>query len=271
MLRIRSKRISTALTVTAAGDVVVSATESANIQALTIGGAIAAGVGSDGGVGVAGAGAGSQNTVANVIQAYIQDGAAVAAQGGTVTLSAVDNSTVTANGGGIGIAVGFGESAGLARRSEFLRPTMISKTRSCRSSIIRPSVRWPTQEGPVTLSATEAATIQALTIAGAGGVGAGEAGVGVGARGPVPVIRLKTASRHTSKTEQPSRPAAAMSRSRLRITPGLRPTAAASALASPEALRQEWPRRSASAMPRTTLKTRSNRSSIARASLPRLA
>ena len=70
----------------------------------------------------AGAGAWSDNTVENDIEAYIQNNATVTASGGNITVTAADNPTITANGGGVGIAVGAagGAGKGLPRMSPAL-------------------------------------------------------------------------------------------------------------------------------------------------------
>src|SRR5262249_36469711 len=108
--------------VTAAGNVELSATETAVITTLAIGGAISAAIGEGGGGAIAVAGSESDNTIKNKVWAYIKNsrasGSTVVSAGtggaGHVTLSATDSSTITANGGGAGIAVAGGAGGGVS-------------------------------------------------------------------------------------------------------------------------------------------------------------
>ena len=96
------------------GDVTVTATETATIDAWTIGGAV--GVGSSGGadgLGLGAAGAGSGNTVMNHVYAYIQGNSNVTTNShGDVVLMANDTSSIEAIAGGLGVGVGVGAGAG---------------------------------------------------------------------------------------------------------------------------------------------------------------
>ncbi len=95
------------------GTVSLTATETATIKALTIGGAVAVGASGGGnGVGIGAAGAGSGNTVKDSTKAYIQSSTITTTTSGNILLAATDISTVTANGGGVGIAVGAGSTNG---------------------------------------------------------------------------------------------------------------------------------------------------------------
>src|SRR5262249_8636676 len=89
------------------GSVTIESSETATIQALTIGGPLAVGpAGGATGVGVGAAGAGSGNTIKNHVEAYAQNGAEVSAPAGQITLSAIDIPTIIANAGGVGIGIG---------------------------------------------------------------------------------------------------------------------------------------------------------------------
>ena len=165
--------------VTAATGVTLSATEMATITALTIGGAIAAGVGGGAGVGVGGAGAGSANTVKDTVEAVITNGSTVLTTGGNVGLTATDTAMITANGGGVGIAlgvgvVGVGVSAGVGYANNDIEDQV-------RAFIDGSSV---TAAGAVNVSATEKATIQSFTIGGAvSAAGGGIVGVALAGAG----------------------------------------------------------------------------------------
>ncbi len=168
--------------VTAAAGVSLGANETATIQALTIGGAVAVAAGSGSSTAVAGAGAGSGNTVANDVEAYIASSPDVTSQAGGVSISSVDNTSATANGGGVGIAVGAAPSdsglavtIGISAATNKVTNQVLAYIASSRVSAA----------GNVDLSATEKANIQALSIGGAISVGAsgGGDGAGVGAAG----------------------------------------------------------------------------------------
>src|SRR5207253_1270111 len=88
------------------GNVELTTSETGTIDALTIGGAVAVGGGGANGVGVGLAGAGSGNTVKNSVLSYIQNNSSVTiTTSGSLNVSATDISHITANAGGIGIAV----------------------------------------------------------------------------------------------------------------------------------------------------------------------
>jgi hypothetical protein len=165
-----------------AGNVAVSAKETATIKALTIGGAVAVGASGGGnGVGIGGAGAGSGNTVKNSVLAYIQANSTITTTAsGDVLIQATDTSAITADGGGVGIAVGaasgngVGVSLGVAFADNDIENTVKAYIDSSKV----------TSAGAVTLAASETATISALTIGGAVAVGAGGGnGVGVAVAG----------------------------------------------------------------------------------------
>ena len=95
----------------AAHDVSLSANETATIENLTIGGSVGGSAGGGGGLGIGAAGAFSANTVKNVVQADVKDGAVISTTtSGDVQISATDNSSITANAGGV--AIGFTAGGG---------------------------------------------------------------------------------------------------------------------------------------------------------------
>src|SRR5262249_52148376 len=104
-------------TVAAAGDVTLSAGSSATINAMAIGGA-GAGAGTSGGGltgAVAGAGAGTINTIKQTITASIQGGSDVTTGGqGSVVVTATDATQITADAGGVAIAVAVGQGSNVA-------------------------------------------------------------------------------------------------------------------------------------------------------------
>ena len=172
-------------TVTAGGGVTVAAVETATITALTIGGSVAVGASTGGGnaTGVALAGAGSGNTVRDDTEAYVSAGSQVTADTGAVTITSTDTSTVVANGGGVGIAVGGSASGNGVGVTVGISAAMNDVENQVLAYVDGSTVNAPA--GGITLSATETATIMALTIGGAlaaGGSGGGN-GVGVGGAG----------------------------------------------------------------------------------------
>ncbi|HEV8062517.1 MAG TPA: hypothetical protein VGP68_21740, partial [Gemmataceae bacterium] len=100
--------------VTGAGGVNVNAMSTAKIWVLTIAGSFAGSGGEGGGVAFAGAGAGSGNTIHDSVEALISGASNVQTTGGAVTLSAMDNSTIIADGGGVSLAGAFGQGGGAA-------------------------------------------------------------------------------------------------------------------------------------------------------------
>ncbi len=173
--------ISNATVTATGGNATLTATETAIIQALTIGGAVGVGAGGSSGVGVGAAGAGSGNTIKNWVEAYIQSGSQVTTLGsGNITLTALDGSTITANGGGVGIGVGAGGSAGVG--ASLGVAIAINDIENHVLAFV--STSQTIAAGAVSLSATETGGIQALSIGGAVAVGGGgSAGVGVAAAG----------------------------------------------------------------------------------------
>ena len=119
-------------------------------------------------------------TPATAISATGGAAATVTAQTGAVMLSAADGSMITANGGGVGLAVGGGggNGAGVAIGISAARNLVQNSVEAYADGYT------VTAKTGASLSATENATIQALTIGGAvGGGGGGGAGVGIGAAG----------------------------------------------------------------------------------------
>src|SRR5262249_39002454 len=92
------------------GDVTVSATSSAIIDAVSMAGSLAAARGANTTLAFSLAGAFSFNTIGLTVEADIVDHAVIHATAGSVKLTANDYSEVTANGGGIALA--FAQSTG---------------------------------------------------------------------------------------------------------------------------------------------------------------
>lgn len=98
--------------VAAGGAVSLIATSTAYIEAITVAGGV--GVGS-GVIVFAGAGAGSQNTVDNTTKAIISGGSNVTSGNGqAVRLTATDDSTINADGGGLALGFNGGKDGGVA-------------------------------------------------------------------------------------------------------------------------------------------------------------
>ena len=151
-------------TITSASDLTFSATETAIIQALTIGGAVGVGAGSEDGVGVAAAGAGSNNTIKNHVEAYAQNGATLTSNSGAVELLATDTSQIIANAGGVGIAVGVGSENGVG-----VTLGISAATNDIENSVLAyaQDATLMATNGSITLAVRETASVQSLTIGGA--------------------------------------------------------------------------------------------------------
>ncbi|MEL6230954.1 MAG: DUF4347 domain-containing protein, partial [Cyanobacteria bacterium J06627_3] len=103
-----------ATTVRAHQDLTVTALANSDIDALNIGvGAAVGGSVGNGGVGLAGAGIGSFNTLSNTVTALIQGGADATSETQSVRLTATDTSIIKADGGAGSLALGAGSSAGI--------------------------------------------------------------------------------------------------------------------------------------------------------------
>ncbi len=101
--------------VSAAGPVVVSASSTATINSLAIGGAFTGSKGQGVSVAVAGSGAGTYSTVQQTIFASIQDGSSVTTtSSGSVSVSATDSSSILADAGGVSISVAYGNGTSVS-------------------------------------------------------------------------------------------------------------------------------------------------------------
>ena len=166
-------------TISSAADVVVEATSTTHIEAVTIAGALTGGGGGPSAgtvIAISAAGAGSGNDVSNVIEAAIRDaiatpGPAIVAAGG-VRVSAIDDSTITADAGGFAIALVwsaqgsfFSLAIGLSAAKNDIANTI---TATIANSTVRAGGRLDAGSSfdGVVVEATSTATIDALTIAG---------------------------------------------------------------------------------------------------------
>ena len=166
----------------AAGNIELSANESASISAMTIGGTLAGSGGAGGGFSAAAAGAGSGNTVNNTVQTYIANNSVVTKTGGgAVKLTATDSSSIIAVAGSLALS-GAGGAGGGAAGSLGVSSATNSIGNQVKSYIDLSKV---SSSGSIELTATETGTISAWTIggalAGAGGAGGGGAASMAGA------------------------------------------------------------------------------------------
>ena len=169
-------------TVTAAGNnIELSASETASIYAVTIGGAFAGAGGTAGGAAAALAGAGSGNTIKNNVWAYVANNSAVTTTTtGSVKLTATDSSTISSIAGGLagagsgGAGGGVSGSLGAAAATNTIQNQVKAYVDSSKV----------TSAGTVELTATETGTIATLSIgaavAAAGGSGGGFGGSAAG-------------------------------------------------------------------------------------------
>ncbi len=168
--------------VTSAGMVQIAATEQASIFTVTIGGAVSLGLGVGEllgvGIGLAVAGSDSSSNIADNIDAYVSDGSTVTA-GGSVSIDATDNSSITAGGGGIAVAVGIGAgvfAGGLAFAAGFAVATNNIQN-SVLAYVSDSSVS--ATDNNVSVAAVETSSMTAVTVGGAVSIGVG-AGIGAG-------------------------------------------------------------------------------------------
>ena len=88
-----------------------SALEDATITAITVGGALAIGVGKQVGVAVAAGGAGSGNRISNTVEAAVTGASTITSSGGGVSLTAEDDSHITAVSVGAALALSSGQAS----------------------------------------------------------------------------------------------------------------------------------------------------------------
>ena len=157
-------------TVNGAGGVDVKATETSTIDALTVGAAAAVTV-NTGSATFTGSGAGgvaiSNNTISNLVLAYIKDSAsrtdAIRAATGDVAVEATDTAAITAHAGGGSLSVGLGFSASGATISlgRFCWPTTWSPIRS---RLISTTQRSPPPLASSKVKATSGSTFESIVV-----------------------------------------------------------------------------------------------------------
>ena len=167
-------------TVTAVGGLNQTALSDQSIDALVVAGSAAISAGAVG-VGVSGAGAGAVNLIATEVKAFIEgDGTTTGIRTGGIALSATDTSSISAVTGAASIgaafgAVGVGVSIGVAGAHNEISNDVAAYIANADTGV--------SASGPVSITAKEAATINALTSAASLGVGIGAVGVAVSGAG----------------------------------------------------------------------------------------
>ncbi|MCU0963385.1 MAG: hypothetical protein MUF48_25115, partial [Pirellulaceae bacterium] len=190
-------------TITAAGNVGLTATSTATIDAWTLAVAVGAAGGQGAGFSFAGAGSGSGNAIQNTIKAEIRNNSNVTTTGaGSVTLSATDTSKIFADAGGVGVAGAGGEGGGTSISAG------ISIAENELGNVVQAVVDRSTitSAADVELSATSSGTIDALTWGGAvslsGGAGGGVSLAGAGAEASNWIHNSVTAAIRNASTVQ---------------------------------------------------------------------
>ena len=150
------------------GSVNVTVNSTADIDALTIAGSIAVGA-SKFGLALSGAGTGSYNTIANVVDASISGGADV--DGQTVSVLAEDKSNISADAGAVALALAIGKGA--ASVSVGLSISEADIDNDVRAAIEGASTNVLASTGAAIVSAQSDATIDTFTLGGALAISAG--------------------------------------------------------------------------------------------------
>ncbi|MBD2449019.1 DUF4347 domain-containing protein [Nostoc sp. FACHB-152] len=186
-------------TVTAQSDVILSATSTAEIDALALGGAGAGAGGAGAGLtgALAGAGAGTVNNINLEIEASLKNNSTVTANNGDVTLTANDNSTINADAGGVAVAIAANLGGGATGSGAIGAAVSTNTVNNSVKALIDDSA--VTAQSDVILNATSTAEIDAFALggagAGAGGAGAGLTGALAGAgAGTINTINLEIAA-----------------------------------------------------------------------------
>jgi hypothetical protein len=150
------------------------------VFAVTIGIAGAVSTGSGGGFSFAGGGSVSFNNIANTSLAEIESGDINSS--GNLKVSAVDNSQITADGGGVAVVFSSGPPNGLAIGVSLA----INDIQNTTSAYISSGATVSSANAEVSASSTS--TIDALTIAGGGSVSTGqESGIVAAGAGAISV------------------------------------------------------------------------------------
>ena len=168
----------TASTVMANGPVNLATSENTTIVGLTLGGAVSLGVGGEVGIAAGIAGSSTINTVENTVDAFVSGNSHVTAQGG-ISISAADNTNVTAGGGGVGLAIG--GSAGVAVAAAVGYATVMDTIENQVNAYVDGSTLTSTS-GTVSITATETAIVTASALGGSASV-SGASGPAVAAAG----------------------------------------------------------------------------------------
>ena len=171
-------------TVTASGDLALTATNTATIDATVLAGSVAVGAGGVG-VAISGAGVGVVNRIAGSVQAFADGGTITARR---ATLTAEDGSTIVATAGAAAIglalgAVGVSISIGITVAYNEIATAV-------RASIANAAVT--TTSGALQMSATSTAHIDAIAGAASIAVGVGVLGAGIAGAGAVATNAILT-------------------------------------------------------------------------------
>jgi hypothetical protein len=169
-------------TVNVAGDVTLTANGSPTITSYTVAGAGEFSDGASGAnIGIAGAGAGSSNTINGTVQTLIEDSASVTTtHGGDVNLLATNGANIVAGAGGIALAGAVGSSTGVAV-SVGAALAINEITITTAANILGATVQ---SAGAVELLANDNSKITAAAVGVAGSLASGsEVGVAIGGAG----------------------------------------------------------------------------------------
>ena len=170
-----------------AGDITVSATSDADIDAIVIAASVAIGIGQNG-VAVSAVGSAATNRIRNDVQAYIDGdgtGGTAGIRAGNVDVSVSDSGSIDSNAFGAAVAAAFGSGTSVAV------PIGVSIAindidTSAYAGILNVDDELEAT-GSVSVTGTQDAAIDAVTAAAAFAVAAGSTGVGVAGGGAVAI------------------------------------------------------------------------------------
>jgi hypothetical protein len=166
----------------ATGSLTLTAGAAQSINAFVLAGSAAVGAGKTG-VGLSGSGVLSENKIAETIAAYINadTNTLVTAHGlsaASIAVSASDSSTIAAKAGAASLAAAFGGSVGVAISIgvSLARNAISNTVEAYISNLANAANTLNASTGAITLSATESASITALSAAASLAVGFGSTG-----------------------------------------------------------------------------------------------
>ena len=167
--------------VDAAGALTLEATSHQTIAAIVVAGSVAVAGGGVFGIGATGAGSSAENRISVIVGAFIDGDGADGIEADAIALTATDTSTIKADVGTGSLGGGFGALGAAVSIAVALADNQISN--QVRAFIADADTGVTARAGGVAISATEAASISALSVGVSAAVGGGLVGLSISGAG----------------------------------------------------------------------------------------